>query len=99
MVPKLKDVVGVTICDFCLWDEPGEDDEAAVPMLSRWRMQEQHSSRPGLPQVQYVFLELPKYQGGEHPEGREMPIEIASGFACLLRSRNLETHSEHPEQM
>ncbi len=66
--PKLKDVVGVTICDFCLWDEPGEDDEAAVPMLSRWRMQEQHSSRPGLPQVQYVFLELPKYQGGEHPE-------------------------------
>jgi hypothetical protein len=31
-------------------------------------MQEQHSGVRGLPQVQYVFLELPKYRGGDHPE-------------------------------
>ncbi len=37
-------------------------------MLSRWRMQEQHSGEPGLPQVQYVFLELPKYAAGDAPQ-------------------------------
>jgi flagellar biosynthesis/type III secretory pathway protein FliH len=36
-------------------------------MLSRWRMQEQHSGERGLSQVQYVFLELPKYEAGEAP--------------------------------
>ena len=36
-------------------------------MLSRWRMQEQHSGEQGLPQVQYAFLELPKYAAGEAP--------------------------------
>jgi flagellar biosynthesis/type III secretory pathway protein FliH len=36
-------------------------------MLSRWRMQEQHSGANGLGQVQYVFLELPKYEAGPHP--------------------------------
>ena len=39
-----------------------------VPMLSRWRMQEQHSGARGLPQVQYAFLELPKYTAGDAPE-------------------------------
>jgi len=38
-------------------------------MLSRWRMQEQHSGVLGLSDVQYVFLELPKYAGGAEPEG------------------------------
>ena len=66
--PKLKDVVGVTICDFSLWPEPPEPGQPSVPMLSRWRMQEQHSSVRGPAQVQYVFLELPKYTAGEHPE-------------------------------
>jgi len=42
---------------------------APVPMLSRWRMQEQHGGALGLSQVQYVFLELPKYSSGDHPEG------------------------------
>jgi hypothetical protein len=37
-------------------------------MLSRWRMQEQHSGERGLPQVQYAFLELPKYEAGDAPE-------------------------------
>jgi len=30
-------------------------------------MQEQHSKKVGLPQVQYTFLELPKYAGGDDP--------------------------------
>ncbi len=36
-------------------------------MLSRWRMQEQHSGEKGLPQMQYAFLELPKYEAGDAP--------------------------------
>jgi hypothetical protein len=31
-------------------------------------MQEQHGGAVGLSQVQYVFLELPKYRAGDHPE-------------------------------
>ncbi len=67
--PELDDVVGVTICDFLLWPEPPKEDGEAVPMLSRWRMQEQHSGAQALSQVQYVFLELPKYGAGDKPEG------------------------------
>ena len=40
-----------------------------MPMLSRWRMQEQHGGALGLSQVQYVFLELPKYASGNDPHG------------------------------
>ena len=66
--PALCDVVGVTICDFALWPEKDDGGRFRVPMLSRWRMQEQHSGAKGLPQVQYTFLELPKYAGGDAPE-------------------------------
>lgn len=65
---ELCDVVGVTICDFELWPDPPESGGPPVPMLSHWRMQEQHSGVAGLDQVQYVFLELPKYAAGEAPE-------------------------------
>ena len=65
---RLRGVVGVTICDFELWPEPPEKDGPPVPMLSRWRMQEQHTGARGLPQVQYVFLELPKYPADNKPE-------------------------------
>ncbi len=71
-------VVGVTICDFVFWPDPPERLDvpaadapaagASVPMLSRWRMQEQHSGVLGLSDVQYVFMELPKYAGGSEPE-------------------------------
>jgi len=66
--PALCDVVGVTICNFNLWPEREDSGRYKVPMLSRWRMQEQHSGAPGLPQVQYAFLELPKYAAGDAPE-------------------------------
>jgi predicted transposase/invertase (TIGR01784 family) len=66
--PGLDDVVGVTICDFLLWPGPVQGG-APVPMLSRWRMQEQHGGALGLSQVQYVFLELPKYHSGDDPRG------------------------------
>jgi hypothetical protein len=61
--------VGVTICDFLLWPGPPVPGDARVPMLSRWRMQEQHGGALGLSQVQYVFLELPKYRSGDDPQG------------------------------
>ena len=67
--PGLDDVVGVTICDFLLWPGPPVPGGAPVPMLSRWRMQEQHGGALGLSQVQYVFLELPKYRSGDDPQG------------------------------
>jgi predicted transposase/invertase (TIGR01784 family) len=66
--PKLCDVVGVTICNFKLWPDRDKDGLFKVPMLSRWRMQEQHGGERGLSQVQYVFLELPKYDLGDSPQ-------------------------------
>ena len=66
--PGLDDVIGVTICDFLLWPALSPDGRP-VPMLSRWRMQEQHGGALGLSQVQYVFLELPKYAAGDNPAG------------------------------
>ena len=63
----LCDVFGVTICNFNLWTERDEHGRFKVPMLTRWRMQEQHSGVQGLQQVQYAFLELTKYEAGEAP--------------------------------
>ena len=65
--PAPGDVIGITICTFNLWTERDEHGRFKVPMLSRWRMQEQHSGVQGLPQVQYAFLELPKYEAGDAP--------------------------------
>ena len=59
----LADVIGVTICNFNVWPEADK-----VPMLSRWRMQEQHGGALGLSQIQHVFLELPKYTAGNDPQ-------------------------------
>ncbi len=63
--PELDSVVGISICDFELWPR---GDGPHVPMLSRWRMQEQHTGVEGLPHLQFVFLELPKYEGGSDPQ-------------------------------
>ena len=66
--PALCDVVGITICNFLLWPDKDLSGNYKVPMLSRWRMQEQRSGEKGLSQVQYTFLELPKYAAGDAPE-------------------------------
>jgi predicted transposase/invertase (TIGR01784 family) len=63
--PQLNDVIGISICDFELWPRK---KGFGVPMLSRWRMQEQKSGTRGLSQLQLVFLELPKYDGAKEPE-------------------------------
>ncbi len=63
--PDLDDVIGITICDFELWPRL---EAPHVPMLSRWRMQEQESGVKGLPHLQFVFLELPKYAAGHDPK-------------------------------
>ncbi|QRN95243.1 Rpn family recombination-promoting nuclease/putative transposase [Archangium violaceum] len=62
--PDLDDVIGVTVCDFELWPRR---EAPQVPMLSRWRMQEQHGGARGLGQLQFVFLELPKYDASRPP--------------------------------
>lgn len=63
--PELDDVIGISICDFELWPHK---QTPHVPMLSRWRMQEQESGVKGLPHLQFVFLELPKYTAGHDPK-------------------------------
>jgi predicted transposase/invertase (TIGR01784 family) len=63
--PELNDVIALTICDFVLFPD---QEPRKVPMLSRWQMHERHSGAAGLPEVQYVFLELPKYTAGDKPE-------------------------------
>lgn len=62
--PDLNDIIGVTICDFELWPRA---QWPQVPMLSRWRMQEQHGCARSLGQLQFVFLELPKYDTSRPP--------------------------------
>src|SRR4051812_30063115 len=93
---KLTDVVAISICDFELWPDAKQDKNGLprVPMLSRWNMTERGSKNPGLLQVQYAFLELPKMPDGRPeepgaplwawlfvhaPELTEVPANLASG--------------------
>lgn len=81
--PKLNDVIGISICDFELW--PWKDG-FTVPMLSRWRMQEQASATLGLSQLQFIFLELPKYDTSREPS------TVVEKWAYFFReARNLQT--------
>ncbi len=69
--PRLNDVIAVTLTDFLLWPQTEGTTGAPtyrVPMLSRWHQQEQHRGALGLGEVQYVFLELPKYQTETKPK-------------------------------
>src|SRR5215213_11479100 len=68
---RLADVVAVSICDFSLWPDAAQDaaGQPRVPMLSRWSVTEQTSGVPGLLQVQYAFLELPKLGAARPPAG------------------------------
>jgi predicted transposase/invertase (TIGR01784 family) len=84
--PKLNDVIGVTICDFELWPR---QEPPHVPMLSRWRMQEQHGGARGLGQLQFVFVELPKYDDSHPPR---TPVEKWAYF--FREARNLRVVPE-----
>jgi predicted transposase/invertase (TIGR01784 family) len=68
----LSDVIAVTICNFRLFGDK-------VKMLSRWRMREEESGETGLSQIQYVFLELPKY------ETRKRPRTVVEKWAYYFR--------------
>jgi hypothetical protein len=54
-----------------------------VPMLSRWTMTERTSRAPGLLQVQYAFLELPKL-----PPRR--PMQAGAGLWAWLFAHGQE---------
>ena len=71
---QLADVVAISICDFTLWPDAEQDAHGRprVPMLSRWNMTEQSSNHPGLLQVQYGFLELPKVPARKPETGAEL---------------------------
>lgn len=90
--PRLNDIVGITICDFELW--PDRECFQPVPMLSRWRMQEQSSGQVGLLALQFVFLELPKYNR------KDPPATMVDKWAYFFReARSLELVPEalqHP---
>jgi len=75
----------VTICNFELWPKTLKGKGGKVPMLSRWRMQEQRSGHKALGQVQYAFMELPKYNAGKDPE------TLVDKWAYFFReAKNLE---------
>ncbi len=89
--PALNDIVGISICDFELWPRR---EGSKVPMVSRWKMQEQASGTVGLLSMQFVFLELPKYDKSGEPE------TIIEKWAYFFReAKNLEMVPEalnHP---
>jgi hypothetical protein len=72
----LCDVVGVTRCTFNLGTEREEQGRDRVPMLSRWRMQEQHSGERGLPRVQHAFFDVPWYEAGDAPHGAALHVPV-----------------------
>jgi len=59
---KLTPVIAVTVCDFELWPDGERDAQSLprVPLVSHWGMAERSTGAPGIPQVEYVFCELPK---------------------------------------
>jgi predicted transposase/invertase (TIGR01784 family) len=61
--PTLADVVGVSICNFEVFPDRERERQGLVkiPMVSRWKLTEQQTgASDALPQIQLVFLELPK---------------------------------------
>ena len=107
----LVDVVAISICDFELWPDAQQEQQKLplVPMLSRWNMTERKSGSPGLLQVQYAFLELPKLperkpeMGAAYwawlfvhaPELREIPPDLPQGpFREALELADKATFSQ-----
>ncbi len=90
----LTPVVAVTVCDFELWPDAAQRAAGApeVPMLSHWRMTERLSGAPGIPQVEYVFCELPKL-------GERRPATVAERWVGLFNAAPLldaETVAREP---
>jgi predicted transposase/invertase (TIGR01784 family) len=87
----LNDVIAVSICDFELW--PDVASQPRVPLVSHWRLQEQHNGRIGLSHVQYVFVELPKL-----PLDRP-PCDLTEEWAYVFRRaptlREVPAHVQH----
>ncbi|MFT3770916.1 MAG: PD-(D/E)XK nuclease family transposase [Minicystis sp.] len=77
---ELGSVVAVSICGFELWPDRDQDARRAprVPMLSRWRMEEQDSGAGGAGLLQHVVLEIPKLHG-------RLPETGAEQWAWLFR--------------
>ena len=84
----LTPVIAVTVCDFELW--PDADQRATggvqVPMLSHWRMTERLSGAPGIPQVEYVFCELPKLRGRKPANAIERWVGLFTAAPLLTAS-------------
>ena len=108
---QLMDVVAISICDFELWPDAQQEQQQLplVPMLSRWNLTEQKSGTPGLLQVQYAFLELPKLpvrkpeMGAAYwawlfvhaPDLSEVPVDLPAGpYRDALELANQATFSE-----
>ena len=87
--PELDDVVGISICDFELW--PYADKARQVPMLSRWRMQEQHS---GVTASATPPVRVP---GAAEVRGRARPADARGQVGLLLpRGREPDGHPRAP---
>ncbi len=85
----LTPVIAVTVCDFELWPDAERDAEGAprIPLVSHWRMSERSSGGAGIPQVEYVFCELPKL-GGRAPQ------TPAEHWAAMFRGAHRWTAAE-----
>ncbi|MBI5517556.1 MAG: Rpn family recombination-promoting nuclease/putative transposase [Deltaproteobacteria bacterium] len=77
----LTDVVAVSLCDFELWPDAERDraGQPRVPLRSRWEMTERTAGGLGIPQVQYVFVELPKL-------GDRVPADEVERWVALFRA-------------
>ncbi len=92
----LDDVVAVSICDFVLW--PDASTQPLVPLVSHWRMQEQHGGRLGLSHVQYVFVELPKLPLDRPPHDLSEEWAYVFRRAPALREVPAHVHHEGPRK-
>jgi predicted transposase/invertase (TIGR01784 family) len=95
----LTPVIAVTVCDFELWPDAEQRSAGApeVPMVSQWRMTERLSGTPGIPQVEYVFCELPKLRGKKPTTTNERWVGLFTA-APLLTATTVAEEPFTPEQ-
>jgi predicted transposase/invertase (TIGR01784 family) len=95
----LTPVIAVTVCDFELWSDAAQDAAGLprVPMLSHWGMTERLSGSTGIPQVEYVFCELPKLRDRKPSTTEERWAALFSA-APLLTPETAAKEPFTPEQ-